>query len=72
MKDFLSKVILSIIGTLICLIPAWIYLLAKWIFSPEGFWQNFFLFGVGVYFLGFLQLVLLIVLVLWLLWIWGD
>ncbi len=36
-------------------IPIWIYLLAKFIFNPIGFWQNFFLLGVGFYFLGLIQ-----------------
>lgn len=43
----------------IALIPTWIYLLARLILQPSGFWQNVFLLGIGFYFLGFCQLVLL-------------
>ncbi len=54
-----EKLFLSLIVIAAMLIPTWIYLFARWVTNPEGFWQNFILLGAGVWFLGFFQLVLL-------------
>jgi hypothetical protein len=54
----LIKTSLSLLVLILCLIPTWIYLLADTLFEPNGFWQNLVLFGIGLYFLGALQLVL--------------
>ena len=56
--------------TLICYIPLWIYLLFRLILNPDGFWQNFFLVGMGVYFLGSLQAVLFLLWLYLMLLIW--
>ncbi len=59
--EFLSKLFICVIVTAVAGIPAWIYLLARSVFEPGGFWQNLILFGFGLYFLGFIQLVLFVV-----------
>lgn len=62
----------TVITITVCLIPLWIYLLARLFFSPEGFWQEFVLFGLGLFLLGFIQLILLIFLVALLHWLWVE
>lgn len=42
----------------VTLIPTWVFLLAKNLLDPQGFWQNFFLLGFGVWLLGGLQIFL--------------
>ena len=42
------------------LIPLWIFLLARLVFNPQGFWQNLVLTGLGVWVLGGLQVAFLI------------
>ena len=66
-KDSLLSFVVNstflIITLAIALLPTWIYLLVKFFFSPQGFWQNAFLLGISVWFLGGLQVVIFI---LWL------
>lgn len=64
------KIIASLTVILLALIPTWIYLLAKLILSPQGFWQGMAVFALGVITLGELQIVLLIIMVILLLAIW--
>ena len=54
------KTFLGLIALVLALIPTWLWLFAYKLFSPEGFWQNLVLFGVGVWLLGGLQIFLLI------------
>jgi hypothetical protein len=66
----LSKIRNTALVTLGCYIPLWIYLFLRFIFNPEGFWQNFVLFGVGLYIFGGLQIILIVVWLLFLVAIW--
>lgn len=67
-----TRVFLTMLVVGAMLIPTWIYLLARWVTNPEGFWQNFILLGAGVWFLGLFQVVLLF-LGLWVLGaIWSS
>jgi RsiW-degrading membrane proteinase PrsW (M82 family) len=59
----IAKFFISLLVFVLCFIPTWIYLLARVAFEPQGFWQNIFLFGIGLYFLGFAQFILFIVFV---------
>lgn len=59
----LVKVFLSLLAFVFCFIPTWIYLLVDALFEPNGFWQNIVLFGIGLYFLGALQLILFILFI---------
>lgn len=43
--------------SLACFIPTWIFFLIRYFLKPSGFWQNFVVFGAGVWFLGAFQFV---------------
>jgi hypothetical protein len=51
-SDFLAKWMLTILGFIFCGLPTWIMLFAKYFLNPEGFWQKFALYGIGVWLLG--------------------
>jgi len=59
-----ARFLVVLVAFVICFIPTWIYLFAHWLLEAHGFWQNLFLLGVGVYFLGAVQIVLFIVFLL--------
>ncbi len=67
----MMRILAGLLGIAIGFIPLWFYLMVRLAFSPNGFWQEFILFGLGVYFLGFIQIILLGLLVwyLWALWV---
>lgn len=50
-----------VVATVFCWAPTILYFLAKYAFSPNGFWQQFVLAGAFLAILGPLQLVLGIV-----------
>lgn len=54
------KIVISILIGLLGLMPTWIFILVKTLLSPDGFWQKFAVYGLGVYFLGALQIVFLV------------
>ena len=54
------QIVFSVVGTVVALIPTGLYLLAKALLTPEGFWQNLLLLGVGIWALGGLQIILLV------------
>jgi len=62
MTGFL-KFVLSLLLCGIALTPTWVYLVFKYYLSPEGFWEKLITLGLGISFLGTIQLVLLIVFV---------
>ena len=64
--NFLWGTIIVIVSLAIALIPTWIFFFFKWLLAPHGFWQNFFLMGIGLYFLGSLQFVLAILWIVFL------
>ncbi|MFA6536364.1 MAG: hypothetical protein WC250_03355 [Candidatus Paceibacterota bacterium] len=68
--SFLCRCLLSLLVTLVALIPAWIYLLAKSFFVPEGFWQNLVLAGLSIWILWGIQCVLAVVAFFVLVVIW--
>ena len=48
---------LTIVGiTILCFLPAEVFILLRWFLNPTGFWQNFAVFGAGVLLLGGLQI----------------
>lgn len=71
-KAFGQKVALSLLGVLVAGIPTILWLLARWMLSPEGFWQETVLLGIGLYVAGGLQLILFFVLCWWLYMVWTD
>lgn len=49
---------LAIMG--IGLTPTWLFIFARSALSPEGFWQQFLFYGLGVYLLGGFQIILFV------------
>lgn len=47
----------------ICFIPTWVFLLIRYLLNPQGFWENFAVFGAGVWILGAFQFAGLILFV---------
>ncbi len=69
-KDGIVGILLSIGAVIIALIPFWFYLLMRFALSPTGFWQNFFLLGLGIWLLGGIQILFLIILIIFLCSLW--
>lgn len=72
MPRILSKLLSSVFCLVTCLIPTFLYLGARSILSPEGFWQEFFIMGAGIYLLGFFQVILVFVFIGLTVVIWGK
>ena len=60
----------TLVVALVALAPTWFWIIARWLMEPEGFWQNFILFGVGLWLMGFVQLVLIVVAFMLIVAIW--
>lgn len=58
--DRISAAIAQLIILVIVFIPTFLYLIARFILSPEGFVQEVLVFGIGLWFLGSIQILLLI------------
>lgn len=57
----LIKIGVTLVTLAFALIPFLGYLLARLLLSPVGFWQNLVLAGLGLWVLGFVQIILLVV-----------
>lgn len=68
--DVIAKLLVTAIVVLIGGMPTWLFLLARYVLSPEGFWQNLILGVVGLWLLGGLQIFLAIVAVMAILTVW--
>lgn len=68
--EFFGKFVLSALIAALSLTPFWIFLLVKNLLDPHGFWQKFLVLGVGVYFLGGLQIICLCAAIAatWMIW----
>lgn len=62
LKSAMSKITDSILGilicagiTVLCFLPTLVWLGFYFLLHPEGFWQKAFVFGVGMWLLGGLQ-----------------
>ncbi|PIP17949.1 MAG: hypothetical protein COX43_01455 [Parcubacteria group bacterium CG23_combo_of_CG06-09_8_20_14_all_35_9] len=62
--NFLIKLIVGIVVTVICFVPVEFYIAAKFLLNPQGFWQNFALLGIGIYVAGGAQILLFIIWVM--------
>lgn len=71
-KDVLINLLLTVLAAAIGGLPFWSYLFMRSMLTPQGFWQNFFLLGFGLYVLGAAQIVFLILFFVALYVIWGD
>ncbi len=71
-NDSLAKSIVTLIVLMIISIPVDIYLLVRWLISPNSPITEIFLLGVGVWFLGSLQVVFLVLGTILIIGIWTD
>ncbi len=60
MNKFFVGLFATVVIWVIALIPLWVFVGEHDLISPEGFFQEFFVFGIGVWFLGGAQIVLAI------------
>lgn len=55
--SFITKFIAFVVWTFLCFIPLELWFLMYKFTNPVGFWQNFAIFGLGAWLLGFGQLI---------------
>lgn len=67
-----GKLFSSVIATIFCGIPVLLYLLARWLLDPQGFFAEFLVLGLGVYVLGSIQFFLFFIWLYLLLIIWSG
>jgi len=65
-----AQVIWSLITLAIALIPLWFWLVIKHMVQPQGFWQNLAIAGLGMFFLGSIQIILLVLWVVLICTMW--
>lgn len=58
------KLLMSFVSLVVALGPTWLFLLVKWLLAPEGFWQNLVVYGLGLWFLAFFQIIFIVF------WVW--
>jgi hypothetical protein len=68
--SMISRSFLSVIAVPVCLTPTWFFMGMRSLLKPEGFFAEFFVLGLGFYFLGAIQILMLfgLFVVLFLLW----
>jgi hypothetical protein len=71
-KDILIQVGFTIVCLALAGIPTYFFLFLKSILNPEGFWQKFLVYGMGIWFIGALQVVLLILAIILVVKFWLD
>lgn len=69
-QDYLWKIVVQLIATVIAFLPAIFYFGIKALLSPTGFWQELATAVLGVWFLGGLQVILLIGLAIMTIHLW--
>jgi len=65
-----KKILISILVVIASLFPLWIWLVCYFTLSPTGYWQNFAMFGAGIFFGGAVQLLLACVAGVFLHFLW--
>lgn len=65
-----EKWLITIIVSLFCGTPIWLYLLTRQLLDPHGFFAEFLLLGLGVWALGALQIFLFFIWLVILMRIW--
>ncbi|MEK7519923.1 MAG: hypothetical protein AAB581_01620 [Patescibacteria group bacterium] len=68
--NVIIKFLLTVLALMVSSIPLWMYMGGRSLVSPEGFLQEFFVFGIGLWFLGGAQVVLWVFAGIVLLLIW--
>jgi hypothetical protein len=62
----------SVVVAAVCLWPTWIWLIARSMLHPVGFWENLVTVGLGFYFLAGLQVLFLIIMFFALIALWTE
>lgn len=57
LKLFFANIFWTIVIFLVANAFVGLYLTIKYLLNPQGFWQNLVLFGLGIYVMGFFQLI---------------
>lgn len=70
MRNFFTKLGLSISAAIILLSPTWIALLISHWLAPQGFWQMLLMLGFWMYIAGGLQFVSAIILLCFVCMVW--
>jgi hypothetical protein len=68
----ITKTIISAVVLVLASLPTDFFLLIKSLLNPAGFWEQFVVYGVGIYVLGGLQLVFLILWIVAVVSIWNN
>ncbi len=68
----LGKILFSAITFVAALVPLWLFVVARCLLAPQGFWQNLALTGAGVVILGGFQITFLIFWIVVSFHIWTD
>lgn len=71
-RSFVLKTLAILALLAVALIPFWLWLFSSFVLDPHGFWQKLFLVGIGIWFLGAIQLVLFIIWVVLAIYILAD
>jgi len=68
------RLLIQILLLAACLIPTWIFLIVRALLDPgaEGFWAEVVVTGLGLYFLGGVQLVGIVILIAVSVALWTD
>lgn len=61
------KIVINIVSAILMFWPTALFLLIKSLIHPVGFWENFAVYGGGIWVFGGLQLLFLFLGVTWLL-----
>lgn len=65
------NLIYTVLIALVCLVPVWLYLGARNVLDPQSFLGEFFVFGVGVWLLGGMQIILALIGLIVGYFVWG-
>ncbi len=52
--------LMVLVSLALAFIPTWVFLAIRSMLEPDGFWQQLVVYGIGVWFMGGLQVILLI------------
>jgi len=68
--DIVAKSLVTALVIVIGGMPTWLFLLARYAFSPDGFWQNLVFGAAGIWLLGGLQFFLAVISLMVILTVW--
>ena len=72
MKTKLFKGFLTIVLIVLASLPSIGFVMARNAMSPDGFWQNLIVYGIGIWLLGGLQIIFATVGILFIVAVWES